>query len=361
MGYDNQTKVFTNNGWRYFKDIDKKDLLLIRKKEGLTEWSVIKDKKESNFNGSMYHVNCSDIDLLVTPDHKIPLIEQNKKNYYFKTIKDIVDFPKKFANYFIPETFKWEGINQDYFVIPPVWYMRLKNFTPNVTIHTKKLIPFLGWWISCGTLFKLKGKKDFEYKAEMPINKEENVSIIKSTLKKKFPFNYKVLFDKSKTILTLDSKQFWTYLKSFGKSFYERCIPEEIKNLSPNTLNTLLNNFLLNKEDDYTIQSKNLVLDLQEIAYKCGYKLEIKTIPLVMADIFSIFFIGTDKLRKKYFQTYKICISKIINKSRSLLQKKLNISTETYKGKVYSVELENGNVIWVRRNLKCSWSSGGSR
>jgi len=71
--YSDDTEVLTNNGWKLFKDIDKeKDLVCTRNiNNQVIEFQKPIEYFEYNYDGKMYNFKNKEIDLLVTPGHKM--------------------------------------------------------------------------------------------------------------------------------------------------------------------------------------------------------------------------------------------------------------------------------------------------
>lgn len=82
--HDEETEVFTDEGWKLFKDLNKNELLVtVNPKTLKIEYQKPTNYFEYDYNGKMYHFNHSQgLDALVTPNHKM-FVREDSKNYDF--------------------------------------------------------------------------------------------------------------------------------------------------------------------------------------------------------------------------------------------------------------------------------------
>ena len=81
--YDDQTRVMTRNGWRYFKDLESTDLIYsLNPQTHLGEYVPFTTKIEIPFNGNLDHYKSDRVDLAVTPNHQmyvLPRLRTDRK------------------------------------------------------------------------------------------------------------------------------------------------------------------------------------------------------------------------------------------------------------------------------------------
>jgi flavin-dependent thymidylate synthase len=93
--YDEETQVLTSLGWKLWKDVNYEDLLATRTAEGLLEYHKPLRLVSYLHKGSMYKVENSAVDLLVTPDHKMLACKmttkegRKKKNFRLYTAESL--------------------------------------------------------------------------------------------------------------------------------------------------------------------------------------------------------------------------------------------------------------------------------
>jgi hypothetical protein len=70
--YDKETEVYTNNGWKLFKDVNDIDLILsINPETHETEFLPFNKKIEYQYQGEIYHIHNRWFDMKVTDEHDI--------------------------------------------------------------------------------------------------------------------------------------------------------------------------------------------------------------------------------------------------------------------------------------------------
>ena len=69
--YDSETQVFTDDGWKYFKDVDETDKILSLNPEtnDIEFLDYVKLIQVPNVHGKLYHIHNKWFDVCVTPDH----------------------------------------------------------------------------------------------------------------------------------------------------------------------------------------------------------------------------------------------------------------------------------------------------
>ena len=84
--YDNETKILTENGWKYFSDLNgKEEVATLNQKTGEIEFQIPKERQEFNYNKEMYKIILEDgSDLVVSDKHKVYYAEKNKNNFQEK-------------------------------------------------------------------------------------------------------------------------------------------------------------------------------------------------------------------------------------------------------------------------------------
>ncbi|KKN13894.1 hypothetical protein LCGC14_1001630 [marine sediment metagenome] len=360
--YDKKTEVFTNEGWKYFKDLKGNELILTRKANGETEWSKILAKQKYYYEGKMYSIKSKGIDLVVTPDHQFCLISNkkykskycsfypSKDGYIWRTIPEMTSS----GSHFIPKVFKWRAKRAKYFTLFSVNQTNKNDYNSNITqkIKMRDWLRFLGLYLSEGCVFK---NLFSIYGITIYQNHNKKTDVYIEKILQKLPFNY----IKTKRGWNIYSKSLYMYLKPLGLS-KNKYIPNEIKQLCGRQLKILLELLIFGdgwkgkkREFYYFTASKQLADDVQEIAYKCGYNAEIywrkgrkcsiSPKPKIGLPQWTVYFNNS----KKQGNLEKIVVGNLIYKNKI---KKIN-----YKDYVYDVTVKN-HTLWIRRNNKCVWS-----
>ena len=70
--YEKDTEVYTDNGWKLFKDVDDNDLILsMNPQNHETEFIPFNKKIEYHHKGEMYHIYNKWFDMQITPEHDV--------------------------------------------------------------------------------------------------------------------------------------------------------------------------------------------------------------------------------------------------------------------------------------------------
>jgi|SRR3989344_6274114 len=77
-------EILTNNGWKFYFNLNLKDKVLSYNNEGYIEWQKIEKIIEKDFNGRLVELKNRGIHIMVTPEHYFSVLRRvftrNKKN-----------------------------------------------------------------------------------------------------------------------------------------------------------------------------------------------------------------------------------------------------------------------------------------
>jgi len=188
--------------------------------------------------------------------------------------------------------------------------------------------------------------KDGSYVVKISQTKKDYYNKIYN-LCKKLPFK---IFKEKRGII-IRNKQLYTYLKQFGKC-YDKFIPEEIKNLSPNLLNTLIDWMIIgdgacykgknrHRVCQYYTTSSRLKNDFEEILLKAGWTYHT-TIREPRDSI-----IRDRKINK---ENCVPCYEIRLRRNNKAHVKSLHKKETPYKGKVFCLGLPKHHNFYVRRS-----------
>jgi len=352
--YDGKTEVLTEDGWKHFKEVQYSDkICTLNTKSNSVEFQAPTKIHSYRYNGKMYRLKTKHVDLLVTPNHNLlysPCDFRNLHPYSLRKAESLFGRSKRFK-----KDGKWIGEKQEYFTLPAVRMKHGSQHYSGFRNKKEKLLPmkswlkFFGFWIAEG--WTTEGKKG-DYSICVCNNDIELLKEIKQLLK---DFGYRAFHRKN--VVRVRNYQLFHYLKKFGKC-YDKFIPTDIKSLSKEYLNILLQYYIrgdghvygrTNKGLSATTTSIRLRDDLQEIALKIGisayYKLGYKKGKQFISP-------GCKKIYKQRNDSWIIFF---IRRNRPIILpstiKKYNY-IETwldYDGSVFCVTVPN-HVIYIRRN-----------
>jgi hypothetical protein len=338
---DDQTEIFTENGWKLFKDLEHHEMVgTLNPSSNSFEWQLPTDYVVQDYIGDMVSFQGQKYDMVVTPDHRMWVKRAWKDKYEFVYAKDITHGRQWKINRVIPN---WGGYNTEFIFLP----MPSKGKTgvcSNLAdkVEIKLWAEFVGWMLSEGNISHANQR--VEISQDKYVNAEKCDRIIK--LIKAMGFT---CYQDDKRI-SISSKQLYEIFKDMGHS-HEKSVPISLKNASQDVLLALLNGLFLGdgtfkngKYQNYTTNSKQLADDIQEILLKCGISAVIKRY---------------DNRRSNFNQTkpiYQISCSYRMTEPELWNQPK----SHPYNGKVYCVSVPN-QIILVRRNGKVAWTGNSYR
>lgn len=339
--FDDQTEVLTNEGWKFFKDLNKQELFLsVNLQTGEGEWKRAVNWIDQYYEGPMYSFQNKNFDLVTTPNHHhVIQTYSSQKLRLVETVK----LPKEAQ--FLTHLPKWEGKERKTFTFDKIKY------------NGDDFLCFLGYFISEGCIIDYKGQK----RLHISQSKKKYYEEIAQSCELLFEVVFRCKDYIQVNLSSKNHKQLLSFL-SFGKSF-EKYIPQDVKNCTPRQIEIFLAAFCQGdgsvykgrewdgyKCKDYRLyytSSKRIADDLSELILKIGKKPGFKVKPAVE--------IYDPKRDKSYMQNNDIIvISELTNKYTYRNTVKEEIFH--YSGKIYDVELEANHTLFVRRNGKVTVS-----
>jgi len=338
--YSGDTEILTENGWKLFKDLQKNEkVATLNPKTEEIEYRIPTRYIEDDYDGKMYYLHTSQINQLVTPNHKMFI---KRKNWKAKWLPYYFDYAENIAGkcwYAYKKNGKWNGISK-----------KTININGN-EIKIEDWIDYFGFWIAEGwTNFN----PPYGYISGVRNQNTEILSELKNKLERNGIHSF---ITKRTNQLLISNKSVYTYLKQFGKS-YQKFIPKEIKNLDSKLLKKLLDSYLRGDgriektRITATTASKQLRDDLQEIALKVGWSANY-----YKKDTSRECYIGKRKIFPRHLHW---TISFIRKRNEPVVHATNNFDEWiNYKGKIYCVEVPN-HTVYVRRNGKPCWSGNST-
>jgi len=351
--YQIDTEVYTKRGWLLFKNLKDNDLILTLNPETKDlEWSKIIRQISYKYNGKMilFTNNQHSLDLCVTPDHQ---------HFYYKRVDHATKgrwMEPIFANF---EQLKKSG-SEVMFYISSEWKGEDKKYIEinGLKLKTEDYCRLMGYYLSEGSTKKVRSNSGNYY---AQIAQEKFINKMYEDIKDIGLKN----ITKTKDKIHIYDIRFGNYAKQFGYS-YEKYIPEEIMELSPNYIRIFLdaynlgdgsifinNNFKDYRKDIKFKELKNYCTSSKKIANQIGELiLKVGKSPSFRKEMV--------KGKKQKFRNGIYIINHniyIINELSSKYRKPRIIKEIDYNDYVYDIEVEKNHTLWVRRNGKAVWSS----
>lgn len=339
--YDKETLIYTKRGFVYFNDLLISDLVYtINPITRIPEWQKPINYIKYHYKGDMINIEAKNFSLCTTPNHQLLLHKswdrhEHRNILKFYNAQDIADSDG------IYKSAKWKGVNIDKILIAgKIW-------------NTIDFVSFMGWYLSEGSVSKLK----YSYQVNICQEKKDNLSLIFKDVEN---IPYKVSYLKDR--IAIYDNDLGEYLSKFGKS-NQKYIPDEILNLSQNYLSIFLDRFIKGdghiQKGQTTISGKKgkdlitifstseLMIDqLIEISIKlekCCYKSVRKVKGKMIKHKNGIYTTNNDMFRLN------------ISDSQYFIYHKKYLKQYEYNDFVYCVEVPKFNTLLINRKGKIYW------
>ena len=349
----------TNEGFKFLDDIRGDELAATYNlKTNTLEYSPIISKIKYLYKGDMHSYNHKSLDLICTPNHKMLVSLDYKKNKVIRTrnyLIDSSDVLNKKLYYMRYSVENWDGFDCD------------KIEVADHSFSTKCFARFMGWYLSEGhCVFRGKDDKGRFHASNVCVSqqKKENLQEIFDCMcdlfGKNVTYQYQSVF-----VVSLDKSwdSFVLWLKSLGTKAWLKVIPQEIKMLSKRFLLEFIDAYL--KGDNYytylgketlgkkhtgiITSSSKLRDDFMEIVLKCGLRPSTQTLD-------NIGRVTYDK-RNVRFETHRLTyVVRILTSTKFTSISNHRKILKDWEGEVGCIEVEKNNTIFIRRNGTCIWT-----
>lgn len=326
--YDKETEVLTASGWKLFKDVDPAiDMVATRNPDTKQmEYVLPNFKVEMPYKGEMLGWRSTEMDMLVTPEHRIPVTNRETPDkVFFRDARFIADNPGK--HLYVDLLSSWVG----------------NSFDPPCGLTMEQYALLLGWIASDGSIDKNTNRVSI---AQVKPH-DDLVELLASTPISwgKYGINY-----------TTTNKELNPHIcAEWGRTKKERRVSPLIKGAPVDIIRMFLHTFTRgdgcvrkrkNGAVEWVIYSSTLDLagDLQELIQKAGW---------------------SSSLRTQYGQTSYLDGREIVSSDGYIVTVKRRASrAEFHRRNAYSVEYDDfvyclnvpHHTLYVRRGGKPHWN-----
>jgi phosphoribosylamine-glycine ligase len=341
--YSADTEILTENGWKTFDKLKNNEkVMTFNSKKKLLSYEKPRHIYWMKYNGKMIHFKHRELDLLVTPNHR--MLVKSRKTNKIKVLKG----GKFIGENEILLTGNWKGKSPKYFIIDEYDY-KFNRKLKRQKIKFIDWIRFMGLFLSEGYLSNRKG----EYRVHICQTKKSKYFEDFKKILKKLPFRFS--YEKKDAKFRINSVLLVNVLNKFGTS-RNKFVPDYIKNAKKEHIIEFLKAFMLSdgsvhhERMRFHSGSRKLIDDIQELILKIG-KSGIITIDKRTKML--------NPINKKCYKANKVYSIEIKPETKVGIRKK-DIKEINYNGYVGCVNVPSSFVI-VRRNnrVAISGNTGG--
>ena len=277
-------EVLTENGWKFFKDINKKEKVATIIDGKLSYEKPKKLLYFPNHEGEMYHIKNQQIDLNVTSNHRMYVSTCRTRqrvwsDYELIEAKKIYGKTRKYL-----KNATWE--QKDYQFILPSITDKNNILREEKVVDMDAWLTFFGIWIAEGWATYTRDKRYVDtghYQVTICQCKERVQAVITDALTK-LGYNYQITSDNSK--ISVYDKQLFTYMKKYSVGAPNKFLPDWVWKLSQEQTRKLINSMVLgdgsilqrtHSENNacYYTSSVKLANDFQRLCLHAGWSANI--------------------------------------------------------------------------------------
>lgn len=344
------TKLLTENGFKFIKDLTQDERIFTLNPD-TKEIELLKPDEYISFHysGKMVHIKNHNFDTLVTPDHQVPILGEDKSIRLIKANNMRYNFK-------IPRTGKWIGNGKDEVIIGGTIY------------PAEGFFEFFGYGLSEGN-YQPQGGNNSD-RILISQNRWKIKQIIDCIRRLGIDFTVYEM-EGQRCVISIHKKEYSELARFFDLGLsYEKYVPSILKEYGPRYLRIFLDAFLYgdgNKRSrqhnfkginstsrTYWTSSERLADDIAEIILKVGSRPSINRYH--KRSKFRIR--GKEYITKHPVITISECNSRpFVAKHPSALSSNNQPFAQTeYDGMVYCVALPRNHIFYIERNGKCTWT-----
>lgn len=355
--YDKKTEILTARGWKSVAKVTTADQVATLDPEtGVFSYLNPSATQTFDHHGKMYKLQTTQVDLLVTDNHKLYAQPRQAEEYTLIEARELYG-----KRYRMKKNADWNGDSPDSFVFPSE-IVRAGQFgngsrvIPALSMPVQTYLMLLGMFLSEGSTFCNASGYGIDICQVKPEGRKKLVAALHAA---GFKFTDNPNCDK----IRLHGLQLYKHFHQFGNS-KEKFIPPQVFNWSSEHLQILYCWMMWGDGGEtgtghtYFTSSERLANDVQRLLLHIGISGTIKSKPACWEMI-------KGKLcyvSKRYFvHVYRHKNAPEINHGHASRQNGQSESWQQFKGRVYCVTMPHCHVIYVRRNGKTVWCGNSGR
>jgi DNA-directed RNA polymerase II subunit RPB2 len=363
--YDPETEVLTDQGWIEFPKLtmDHKVASLVGTDNDTLQYTIPKRVFSYDYNGPMYKLETNQVDLLVTPNHRMYVGNRTGTKWNIEKAEDIIGQRRKYkknVEKYIPNVRSDKFMYNEELNSPTHFIL---NSLDKVYILEDWLL-FFGMWIAEGCMIGDWGLTIAAHKERIKLELERVCA------------NMGIKIHKHKDGTRIDSTDNWCmpdkdlvkYFTPINVGATEKYLPDWTWSLTPDQCKILIHGMMLgdghtmkNGTRRYDTSSIKLANDFQRLCLHAGYSSNI-CLKYKAGHIAILKAKGREgETITSTADAYRITIietqnTPIVNKNAKLNGENHQDCYINYNNKVYCCELDGLGVLYVRRNGIPVWS-----
>jgi DNA modification methylase len=359
--YDEDTEVFTDSGFKYFKDLQLTDKVLSMNPLDYTTEYLFPDKYHAyHYRGKMLSVEGKALSLLVTPDHNMLVKKRRRDNcdkgYTFEKACAFYNKQRRLRKICL-----WSGYLRNFVIPEYITCNDQHEIRKEILLNTESFMKLLGLYVTEGHLTKESSSGKISGIC-ITQKKKENFELIRSSLSECFGRFNEYSNDEGVHKFFVSSVQVGLYFKRFGTASHNKRITRDILNLPSRYLEILKKSMIIGdghiskcgKISFYSI-SKELADNFQELSIKTG-----KCATIRKYNPKGGFLRGREILKENCRSAYEIYETSR-NEVCIYRREYRNQRWVDYDGKVYCVTLPKWHSLLVRRHGRVIWCGNSGK
>jgi DNA-directed RNA polymerase II subunit RPB2 len=377
--YSDDTDILTDKGWINFKELTDNYNVATLMDDGQTMcYTKPLEVMSYDYKGKMYKVESNQVNLLVTPNHRMYVGNRAGENFGFKLAEEVygkrLTYKKNIENYVPPSENRPAELSYahaetgELMQEPQGFILKgIEGESTDLIIPINDWLMLFGIWIAEGCISG--GSVRYAAHKERVRNELDAISVRTSI---KFGLCKDSKNDIDYNSYRIYGKQFLNYFTPLSVGAVNKSLPQWAWYLTRDQCRVLINGMMLgdghtmaNGTRRYDTSSTLLANDFQILCLHAGYSTNISVKYKAGKESVIKQEGRAGEVIKSTTDAYRMTI--VVSQNTPLVNKNIKLdgegrldSWEDYDGKVYCCRVEGPGAVYVRRNGVVCWS-GNSR
>ena len=339
--YDDTSSVLTSVGWKKISLVTKEDKVATLQ-DGEIKYDYPLQLFQYEYDGNMYHMSSQQLDVFVTPNHRLYIKKRNAKQFTLEKAEDM--FGKRIS---YKKNGEWREKDMSTF--------HVNGF--DMPFLTKDWCVFLGIWYAEGWASGKEGYGSITISANKQRVRDELFVALQS-------MNIAFHYNEETQKVNIYNKFLYAAMKPLSVGSPHKKLPSYVWKFSKEECHLLLKGLLLGDGSQtnthswsYWTSSFALAEDVQRLVFHCGWSANIILHPGRVAETKMTMKDG--RVVQSNYDNYRVAIivsknEPTVNHGHVSSQKTQKEEWTPFKGKVYCIEVP-GNILYMKRNGKPYW------